>query len=176
MAESTPFAPVKLICGIIFPEEGVLKAAEARLASLYGPVDLRSPVFAFDLTDYYESQMGPGLSRAFLGFTNLISPEDLPAVKLRTNALEEEMRLASGLDRRIVNIDPGYVTPAALIMATTKNFAHRIPLENGIYAHLEFLFSRTGVRILEWTYPDLRRAGVHDFFREARAELLRLRG
>ena len=172
MAVSSPFAPVKLVCGIIASEDMFFGRAEDMLQSLYGPVDLRSPLFAFDLTDYYKAQMGGGLSRAFLSFSSLITPESLSAIKLRTNVLEEEIRQASGLDRRVVNIDPGYITPAALIMATTKDFAHRVPLGHGIYAHLEFLFSRTGIRVLEWTYPDFRQARYQDFFRELRAVFL----
>jgi hypothetical protein len=74
-----------------------------------------------------------------------------------------------------VNLDPGYVTAAALIMATAKDFAHRIPLREGIYAHLEFLFSRTGIKTLDWTYPDLRGDGYLEFFRDVRARYLEQR-
>jgi hypothetical protein len=173
MAEPSPFAPVKLVCGIIASGDDFFRRSEEALQTLYGPVDLRSPVRAFDLTDYYESRMGGGLGRMFLSFSELIAPESLAEIKLRTNALEEEMRRASSFDRRVVNIDPGYITRAALIMATTKDFAHRVPLGHGIYAHLEFLFSKTGIRVLDWTYPDFRGGRYDDFFREARAVLLR---
>jgi hypothetical protein len=175
MTDPKPFAPVKLVCGIISSSPGGAAEGEKRLAALYGAVDLRSPVFAFDLTNYYEAEMGPGLERRFLSFAELIRPEALAGIKLRTNALEEEIRRDSGSALRVVNLDPGYVTAAALIMATAKDFAHRVPLGNGIYAHLEFLFSRTGIKVLDWTYPDLRREGHREFFRAVRAMYLEQR-
>jgi hypothetical protein len=76
-----------------------------------------------------------------------------------------------------VNIDPGYLTASAVVMATAKDFAHRIPLGKGIYAHLEFLFTRTGIRTLAWTYPDLRREAAQAYFRSVRDGYLgQLRG
>jgi len=176
MADPKPFSPVKLICGIIGPGPEEARLAEERLAELYGPVDLRGPAVPFDLTDYYEDEMGPGLERRFLSFAGLIRPEDLPDIKLRTNALEDEIRRASGRARRVVNLDPGYVTAAALIMATAKNFAHRVPLGKGIYAHLELLFVKDGVKVLDWTYPDLRGEAHREFFRAVRARYLAQRG
>ncbi|HEX2694785.1 MAG TPA: DUF4416 family protein [Acidobacteriota bacterium] len=175
MADPKPFTLVKLVCGIISSAPAAAAEAERRLAALYGAVDLRSPAFSFDLTDYYEAEMGPRLERRFLSFAELIRPEALAGIKLRTNALEEEIRHDSGSALRVVNLDPGYVTAAALIMATAKDFAHRIPLREGIYAHLEFLFSRTGVKILDWTYPDLRGEGYREFFRDVRTRYLKQR-
>ncbi|MGB9894061.1 MAG: DUF4416 family protein, partial [Candidatus Saccharicenans sp.] len=64
--------------------------------------------------------------------------------------------------------DPGYLTASALIMATTKDFAHRIPLNQGIYAHLEMLFQKKGVKLLEWTYPDFQQSGYQEFFLRVR--------
>jgi Domain of unknown function (DUF4416) len=168
MADPKPFAPVKLVCGIISSVPDAAHEAERRLAALYGAIDLRSPALAFDKTDYYEAEMGAGLERRFLSFAELIRPEALAGIKLRTNTLENELRRESGSAIRAVNLDPGYVTAAALIMATTKDFAHRVPLGEGIYAHLEFLFSRTGIKVLDWTYPDLRGEGYHEFFRSVR--------
>jgi hypothetical protein len=168
MASPKPFDPVKLVCGIISAADEHFSEAEARLEALHGPIDLRSPAFDFSLTDYYEPQMGVGLKRKFLSFANLIDPARLAAIKIETNTLEEKIRSDLGLDFRAVNIDPGIVTPAALIMATAKDFAHRVPLRHGIYAHLEFLFSRTGLHFLSWTYPDFRQEGYVRYFLEVR--------
>jgi hypothetical protein len=175
MADPKSFAPVKLVCGIISSGSEARARAERELTALYGAVDLRSPVLAFDATDYYEAEMGPGLERRFVSFAELVPPETLPDIKLRTNALEDEIRGGSGGARRVVNLDPGYVTAAALIMATTKNFAHRVPLREGIYAHLELLFAKAGVKVLDWTYPDLRGEGYREFFRAVRARYLEQR-
>lgn len=168
MAEIKPFFLVKLICGIISSDDRLFQRAEERLAALYGAVDSRSPHFDFDLTDYYETEMGKALKRGFIGFDRLIDPAGLSEIKIRTNALEKEIQRESGEDRRIVNLDPGYITQAALIMATAKDFSHRIPLQNGIYGHLEFLFTRTGIRRLDWTYPDFANEGYQRYFVELR--------
>ncbi|MDH5706930.1 MAG: DUF4416 family protein [Candidatus Aminicenantes bacterium] len=168
MAEPKPFPRVKLICGIISSEERFFKKAEEHLVRLYGPLDLSSPFFPFDFTDYYEKQMGKDLKRQFLSFVRLVSPETLSEIKIRMNALEEEIREEIEQTRRIVNIDPGYLTASALIMATAKDFAHRIPLQNGIFAHLELLFGKNEVRILGWTYPDYKTEGYQKFFLDVR--------
>ncbi len=81
------------------------------------------------------------------------------------------VRQERGVTGRPVNIDPGYLTASALVMATAKDFAHRIPLAGGIYAHLEFLFTRTGVRTLDWTYPDLRREPAQGYLRAVGRDL-----
>jgi len=164
MAEIKPFSPVKLICGLIASQEKHFGRAKDDLMSLFGDIDLESVEFAFNLTEYYERQLGPGLKRKFLSFRILIRPEELSEIKHRTNLLEEEIQKNFLEDHRIINIDPGYITASALIMATAKDFSHRIPLGQGIYAHLEFLFSKTGLKTLEWTYPDFRGNAYREFF------------
>jgi len=168
MAEPKPFLPVKLIAGLISSSAIHFEEAEKSLAARYGPADLKSPFFLFSQTDYYEKQMGKNLQRVFLSFAGLVSPEILSGIKIQTNALEESLRRDSGGSLRVVNIDPGIITPTALIMATAKDFAHRIPLAGGIYAHLELLFTKSVVRTLDWTYPDFRQSGYQEFFRSVR--------
>lgn len=168
MAEVQPFSPVKLICGIIYSREEVFEKAEERLIDLFGDVDLFSASFEFNFTDYYEKQMGKHLIRRFLSFARLISPEELSGIKLRTNDLEKEIKKEMKADKRVINVDPGYLTHSALIMATAKNFAHRIPLQRGIYAHLELLLTKKEARTLDWTYPDYKTKKYQDFFMEVR--------
>ena len=175
MAEIQPFRPVKLLCGVLAGRDEHFAAAESRLTAAYGPIDDRSPRAPFPGADYYAPRMGPGLKRGFLSFGSLIDPARLAEIKIATNALEAELAREWNADLRIVNLDPGYLTGAALIMATAKDFSHRIPLAGGIYGHLEFLFTRDGIRTLEWTYPDFRGEGYGDFFlRVRRAYLARL--
>ena len=172
MALTRPFPPAKLVCGIIAGEERTFDLAEAALSGLYGAVDVRSGRHPFDFSDYYEPQMGPGLRRGFLSFSSLVPPESLSGIKVRTNALEEDIRLAADAPRRAVNLDPGIITAAALVMATAKDFAHRVPLRDGVYGHLELLFSKQGIRLLDWNYPDFRDGRYAAFFLEARRRLL----
>jgi hypothetical protein len=173
MAQPKAFAPVKLVCGVIYKEEALYEEVRDRLIGEWGPLDRESSAFAFDFTDYYEPEMGPNLKRRFMSSAGLVGPEILPQAKLRTIELEEAVRRETGAAGRPVNIDPGYLTASALIMATAKAFSHRIPLGRGIYAHLEFLFTKTGVKTLDWTYPDFRREPCQDFFRTVRELYLR---
>ena len=168
MAKPKSFSPVKLICGIIASKEASFKKAEERLVRLYGSLDITSPLITFNFTDYYEKRMGKNLKRQFLSFDSLISPEKLGEIKLRTNGLEEEIRKELKENRRVVNLDPGYLTQSSLIMATAKDFAHRIPIQQGIYAHLELLFSKKDIKTLDWTYPDYRSEEYQNFFMETR--------
>ena len=173
MAQPKAFAPVKLVCGVIYKDEVLYEEVRRRLIGEWGPVDMESPPFAFDLTAYYEPEMGPDLKRRFMGFAGLAAPEILTQAKLRTIEIEEAVRRETGAPGRPVNIDPGYLTASALVMATAKDFSHRIPLGRGIYAHLEFLFTKTGVKTLDWTYPDFRRGPCQEFFRTVRELYMR---
>jgi hypothetical protein len=173
MAQPKAFAPVKLICGVIYKEEAPYEEVRRRLIGEWGPIEKESPAFDFDLTDYYRPEMGSALKRQFMSFAGLVAPENLAGLKLWTNDLEGAVRRGTGAAGRPVNIDPGYLTASALVMATAKDFSHRIPLGHGIYAHLEFLFTKTGVKILDWTYPDFRREPCQEFFRTVRELYLR---
>jgi hypothetical protein len=172
MAQPKPFTPVKLICGVIYGDESLYDRARALLVEAHGPIDSESAVSDFDLTDYYERDMGPGLKRRFMSFGRLARSEQLAEIKLGTNRFEERIGQEYGGSPRAVNIDPGYLTASALVMATAKDFSHRIPLAHGIYAHLEFLFTKTDVRFLEWTYPDMRREVLRRFFLDVRRKYL----
>jgi hypothetical protein len=173
MAQPKEFSPVKMICGVIYKEEALFEEARKRLEAEWGRADTESPAFPFDLTGYYEDEMGGGLVRRFISFEALVPPESLPEAKLWTIELESMIRQERAVTGRPVNIDPGYLTASAVVMATAKDFAHRIPLAKGIYAHLEFLFTRTGVRTLDWTYLDLRREPPQIYFRGVREIYLR---
>lgn len=173
MAQPREFAPVKLICGVIYKEAALYDEVRKRLEAEWGRADSESGAFPFDLTGYYEDEMGGGLVRRFLSFEALVPPQSLPEAKLWAIELEAMVREERGVTGRPANIDPGYLTASAVVMATAKDFAHRVPLARGIYAHLELLFTRTGVRTLDWTYPDLRREPPQGYFREVREIYLR---
>lgn len=177
MAKASLFAPVKLICGLIGRDEPVFPPAESSLTGKFGPVDSQSRRFEFTMTDYYEKQMGSPLWRRFLSFERLVSPERLAEIKLFTNSLEDRIRDTLGKTHRCVNIDPGCLSGSSLIMATAKDFAHRIPLGGGIYAHLELLFGKDEIRTLDWTYPDFRSPQYHPWLLRVRQMYLeQLRG
>jgi hypothetical protein len=162
------FNKVNLIVGLIYREEVYLKKALSELEALFGKVDFESESFQFDVTDYYNREMGEGLKRKFFSFENLIDPEELPSIKIKTNEIEDILKREAKSSGRVVNIDPGILTATSLIMATTKNYSHRIPLKDGIYAHLEFLIGRNSIKYLDWTYLDMRKKEYADFFLKVR--------
>ncbi|MCJ7582568.1 MAG: DUF4416 family protein [Candidatus Aminicenantes bacterium] len=164
MTEAKAFVPVKLICGMISSQDIFFENAENLLTDLYGPVDFFSAFIPFTFTDYYEKEMGKNLKRKFLSFQELIPPENLSEIKIRTNEIEEELKQEYKTSQRIVNLDPGFITASSLFMATAKDFAHRVPLQHGIYAHLEFLFGKKMIRTLDWTYPDYKTEEYQSFF------------
>jgi hypothetical protein len=158
--------PVKLVVGILAKDREWLARARERLGSVFGRSDVESREAPFGSTDYYAREMGEGLIRQWVGFESLVMPEGLPGIKRRTNLLEEEMALAG---RRRANLDPGYVNDARLILATTKDFAHRIYLGAGIYAETTMVYKEGAFRPLEWTYPDYRGQDALEFLDKARA-------
>ena len=168
-----PFPPAKLLLGILSREEAPWQEALRLFSRRWkGEVEIASKPFPFTASDYYGKEMGEPLLRRFFLFQGGFPPERLPEVKLFTNRLEERLRLEEGSPGRVVNLDPGILSLSSLIMATAKNFAHRIPLRNGIYAHLEYTFTRSGPKELEWTYPDFWHEEYKSFFFQARRLLL----
>ena len=162
--------PGKLFTGLILSEDILVDDLKKALAGHFGPIDLESPVHAFDHTDYYRAEMGPGLRRGFLSFEHLIAPDQLADIKRFTNRLEIQWgRIQGQRIARRINIDPGLLTLSNLILATTKNRAHRIYLSNGIYAEVTLIYSKTrGWQSLDWTYPDYQTPVVMEFFRKMR--------
>ena len=147
------FQPENLVVGVLFSGRSFPAGLEEKLAGLFGPVDYRSPVFDFNYTEYYNPEMGPVISRCFYSFERTVDPSELSAVKLTTNRLEEDYA-ESGL--RKVNLDPGLLDLNRLVLATTKNVGHRIPLNEGIYGEVTLIYMKKDFHPLEWTYPDYR--------------------
>jgi hypothetical protein len=161
---------VKLICGIIAVNENAVSVAIDALKSEYGEIDLESDVMPFDFTDYYEEEMGKGLLRKFVAFAELIDPGALADIKIRTNELEKRIAKdkAEGA-KRPVNLDPGYVEASKLVLATTKNFSHRIYLRDGIYGEVTLIVGKGRFMHFDWTFPDYRTEKYKSFFEAVRA-------
>jgi len=151
MSRPRPAEAVKLVMSFISPMGDGFGEAIKILAVHFGRPDFISTRMPFDYTDYYEKEMGQPLVRRMVSFERLIPPESLPDVKLLTNGIEEQF---SDEGRRKINIDPGYISPAHLILATGKGYTHRPYLRDGIYADLTLVFTEGTFRALAWTYPD----------------------
>jgi hypothetical protein len=139
-----------------------------QLAGRYGAVDIRGGPFAFE-SSYYEAEMGPGLVKFFVSFEPLLAQDRLAGVKRETNRVEEVWADSRG---RVCNLDPGIVTHYSVIVATTKGYAHRVYLGEGVYAEPALLFRHGGLDTLPWSYPDYQTQPAHDFFKEVRRRLL----
>ncbi len=143
--------PAKLLVGLIMQDQRYIDAAADALIEKFGPVDMASSWFPFDYTTYYEPEMGVPLFRRILAFKTLIKQSELAQIKLATNELEQEY--STGGKRR-VNIDPGYMLHERFVLATAKNYSHRIYIGRRIYADLTLIYKDGRFRALPWTYPD----------------------
>ncbi len=161
--------PVKLICGFIFSKEDLFKNAAKKLAKKFGKIDFVSVALPFDYTNYYEKEIGKDLLRKFISFQNLISPARLSPVKLFTNKLEKTFSVAGS---RQINIDPGYVSSSKLVLATTKDYSHRIYLSKGIFVEITLEFKGNGFMFLPWTYPDYKTDSYRQIFNKVRSKYL----
>jgi len=149
--------------------DAALRWAKDRAAAAWGPAAMESPAFDFDQTDYYTPTMGPGLSKVFWAFDRPFDVATLPEMKLATNDWETEYAETAGhREPRPLNLDPGYLTLGKLVLASTKDFTHRIYLGRGIYAEITLFYRRGRWQWHEWTFGDYRRDDYHRFFSECR--------
>lgn len=161
--------PAKLFLSLISASQEFITAALSELIEYYGILDFVSVVLPFDYTEYYYAEMGQPLVRRFASFDRLIAQEDLPGIKMQTNSLEAE--LSEGANRT-VNIDPGYLLAERLVLASCKNYAHRIYLSQGIYADLTLVYQDKDYRPMAWTYPDYAEPKVRSWLRGLRQKYL----
>jgi hypothetical protein len=143
--------PVKLIASLFSADLALLEEAKVALSREFGTIDFESDLLPFDHTDYYRAEFGPGLQRQIVTFAPLVSMVALPAIKHRTNDIERALALGN---QRQVNIDPGYVSLGKMVLVSTKDHAHRLYLDEGIYAEITLAFRRGHFRPWPWTYPD----------------------
>ena len=162
--------PVKLVASIIFKDEEVLEYAEKSLRDLYGPLEPLARTDPFDRTDYYYPEFGRPLKRKLICFKRLAEKERMSGIKLRTNRIEARNRTDG---KRRVNIDPGYVTEAKLVLLTTKDYTHRIYLGRRVFAE-STLFYRDGTFCAwPWTYPDYASDDLIAYFNGVRRLYMR---
>lgn len=163
---------VKLIVGLLANDADLLRRCAQLLKKNYGDIDFTSDIWPFSQTSYYEHTMGLDLKRQFVTFTELMSPDQLVAIKRDTNAIEEKIAAEAFADvPRPVNIDPGYLHLGKLVLASTKDNAHRIFIGAGIYAEPTLRYSDGAWHIWPWTYPDYHHENYHAFFMQVRTRL-----
>jgi hypothetical protein len=173
MAEPSKPPRVKLICGMISARRELFAQAQQALAGQFGPVDIASEVVDFDFTSYYDQEMGHPLYRQFVSFAQLVCPDVLAEAKLSTNAIETQFRNLGQPDSppRPINLDIGYIEPAKLVLASMKNFSHRIYLGRSVFAEVTLMYHKAGWDALPWTFPDYASGRYSPFLSAARDKM-----
>lgn len=153
MGKRKKHTAVKLIIGFIFNNPDYFIRAKENLENNFGKIDFESQILPFVHTSYYQKEFGENLKRKFISFRKLINPEGLPKIKILTNRIEQKL---SPENKRRVNIDPGYINLSKLILATTKDYKHRIYLKKGIFAEVTLFYQNKTFNPWAWTYPDYK--------------------
>jgi len=158
-----PFKPqkVKLFFGFISKDEDLFLEIERILSKKFGPIDFTSKIIPFDYTGYYHDELGDGLKRKFISVKRLIAPEKLADIKLLTNKIENKFSFHK---KRRINIDPGYVSGGKLVLATTKDYGHRVYLGKGIFAEVTLFYQDGTFNPWPWTYPDYKTKDYIEIF------------
>ncbi|MBN1837047.1 MAG: DUF4416 family protein [Spirochaetales bacterium] len=173
MGQARPFEAEKLVVAVlasrrVLARPGWWEQLRELLEQRFGPIDYSSRELPFGFTRYYDAELGAPLARRFVAFRTLVDPQALARIKITTNALEDELR-GHEAGPRTVNLDPGLLSLSRLVLASTKDSSHRIPLAEGIFGEITLQYRRPAFRPVPWTYPDYRSE-------EVRGVLLEIRG
>lgn len=168
MSEPKEPSPAKLIVGLLYREVEVFRQVLATLTERFGPLDYLSEARPFTYTRYYEKEMGANLLRRTASFLAPVHPGRLADIKLFSNQIEQEHAREG---RRVINIDPGLLSAERLVLATGKNYTHRIYLRDGVYADLTLMYQGGDFQPFPWTYPDYQDPTFLHFLRALRAKL-----
>ena len=139
--------PVKLIIGLLSESSEKEALAKSELLKAFGPIDISLEPFPFLQTNYYEEEIGKNPIRSFYAFENLFARENIVEIKRQTNDLE--LQLFKG--KRLVNLDPGYMTLGQFFLATTKDQRQRVYLRNGIFVEPSLYFQKGKWHHFDWT-------------------------
>lgn len=170
MGEIRAALPVKLFVSVLSSLPELVPEVEHRLAEIFGVIDGRSEAFPFDQTRYYDEEMGSPIQRVFLTFRDLILPLEIASAKKKTNEIESRFARECTRVARPVNLDPGYLDQAKIVLASTKDFSHRLIISEGIYAEVTMHFQAGEWRSWPWTFPDFRTGRYNRFFSDLRRQ------
>ena len=145
--------PVKVFVAVLWRDDAALAAAMQQLVVQFGTIDHVGPDRPFDMTDYYEAEMGTSLQRRLVGFVALRSPQNLADAKHACIAIESALTGASG---RSVNLDIGYLDHNKIVLASVKAAGQKIYLSGGIYADLVARYAQGRYQPFAWTFPDFK--------------------
>ena len=158
-------AKVKLICAVLWNSSAAVDIVFQRLTRIWGAIDMRSTAYDFTHTAYYGDEFGQNLTKQFVSFDQLVDIDTMPDIKILGNGLEGQF--LSG-EHRTVNIDPGYIANAKLVMPTTKNLPHRVYIGKNIYADLQLIYKKPTFQTILWTFADYKETFNLEFFNKVR--------
>lgn len=163
--------PVKLFIALTYHDSSIYNNILEELKERFGLID---KVYHYDFsqfTDHYEDEIGKPLKKTIVIFQSLVSKEEFPELKIYSNKIE---KMNANEDeypmKRNINIDPGYLTEAKVVLMTTKNFSHRIYISKGIFGELALNYRGDSFSQNSWTYPDYASQEVIQFFNEVRED------
>jgi hypothetical protein len=165
MKNNPKYGKAKLVASVFAGSPELIDKVSRLLERAFGKIDFRSPLMDFTHTEYYKNEMGGGLKRMILGFEKPVSPELSYKAKLKTNALERKFTVNG---KRRVNIDPGYLDMSKLVLFSTKDYTHRIPMPRGIFAEVTLFYQNKNYNPWPWTYPDYKTKEYRDIFETIR--------
>jgi len=165
MSLPQPPKPAKLVIGVFGQNKKLIERLVLELSSQFGPIDLVSSWMDFNYTNYYKPEMGFPLVRRIFAFNQLIEQAGIADIKIATNQIELSY---SSAGKRRVNIDPGYLLHERFVLASGKNFSHRIYIGLGIYADLTLIYQKGRFQKLPWTYPDYADQEMICFLKQVR--------
>ncbi|MDR2169174.1 MAG: DUF4416 family protein [Planctomycetaceae bacterium] len=176
MGEIKKIQPVFFIVAVFSSIDTAFDWAQKKIESQFGKIIIKSELFNFDdFTNYYAPSMGQNLKKQLWGLQNLIDPSKLAEIKLQTNNWENEYANENKSIQRPLNLDPGYVDLGKLILASTKDHAHRIYLSNGIFAETTLIYRQKKWESLAWSYPDYQNETCVKFLSQCRDALKSIR-
>ena len=161
---------VKLFFSLLYRDFSICESVLDLFHKKWGAVDSAHHQIPFLHTTYYEEEFGKRLERSILSFEKLIERDQLIEAKLW--AVQMENQLANDKGNRTLNVDPGYVTDYQVVLATGKNYSHRIYLDRGVFADLTLVYRDGKYQALPWTYPDYSEEPLQGIFKKLRKAYL----
>jgi hypothetical protein len=156
---------VKLLAAILYTDENLLEKSFSLLADSFGPIDFRSPVFPFTVSEYYHAEMGSPVHRIFIAFERLVEPGDLACLKIESNRIEDQLMIAGN---RRVNVDTGYMDFDKVVLASAKYNGDKVYLAKGIWADLTLRYAKGEFHPYPWSFPDFKEGLYNKIFMEIR--------
>lgn len=163
--------PVKLIFGVMWNQATDPVNVISFLENTWGEIESQSVVFDFGFTDYYLDESGPNLKKQYIALRNVVDINHIPEIKINSNILENKFFTLD--DHRSVNLDPGYISEAKLVMATTKNLPHRVYIGLNMFADLQMIYKKPSFRPTPWAFGDIKQDALIAFFNEVRENYMR---